>query len=124
VRSNTYNLGSKNNNNKIQNNYLTWLAIYLVIGFAISFLFPLPISLAILLLVFFLLNIVRTEIALRKSGMGGIKGVYKSMSSFGNAGVFGFGGLSYTPIKFYCMKCGFEHRKTACPKCGSKMVRV
>ncbi len=118
-----HNLGSKNNNNnKMQNNYLTWLVIYLAIGFAISFILPLPISLAVLLLVFFLLNIVRTEIALRKSGIGGIKGLYKSVSSFGNAGVFGLGG--YTPIKFYCMKCGFEHRKTACPKCGSKMVRV
>ncbi len=118
------NLGSKNNNSKMQNNYLTWLVIYLAIGFAISFILPLPISLAILLLAFFLLNIVRTEIALRKSGIGGIKGLYKSASSFGNAGVFGFGGLAYTTIKFYCMKCGFEHRKTACPKCGSKMVRV
>jgi rubrerythrin len=27
-------------------------------------------------------------------------------------------------IRFYCMNCGYEHRKNACPKCGSKAVRV
>jgi hypothetical protein len=112
-----------NNNNKIRNNYLTWLVIYLGFGFVISFILPFPISLAVSLLAFFLLNIVRTEITLRKSGLGGIKGLYKSLSSF-SSGVFGFGGLIYTPIKFYCMNCGFEHRKISCPKCGSKMVKV
>jgi hypothetical protein len=26
----------------------------------------------------------------------------------------------YGPIKYYCMKCGKEHREIACPKCGSR----
>ena len=61
---------------------------------------------------------------------GGLKDLYKSMtSSFGdslNNGMFGGagGGMGYSPIKFYCMNCGYEHRENACPKCGSKAVRV
>jgi rubrerythrin len=27
-------------------------------------------------------------------------------------------------IKYYCMKCGNEHRDIACPKCGSKIKRA
>jgi rubrerythrin len=60
---------------------------------------------------------------------GEIKELYKSMSSsFGgsrnnNNNILG-GGLGYSPIKFYCMNCGYEHRKNACPKCGSKAVRT
>jgi hypothetical protein len=27
-------------------------------------------------------------------------------------------------VKYYCMKCGNEHREIACPKYGSKMKRV
>jgi hypothetical protein len=33
------------------------------------------------LLIFFLLNAIRTDIALRRQGAGGIRGLYKSMSS-------------------------------------------
>jgi hypothetical protein len=119
------NIGS-NNSNQIQNNYFIWLLVYLGIGFAISFILPFPISLVVLLLVFFLLNIIRTEITLRKYGIGGIRGLYKSLSSFGssNGGFGGFGGFGYNPIKFYCMNCGHEHREVVCPNCGSKMVRA
>jgi hypothetical protein len=112
-----------NNKNQMRNNYLIWLFVYLGIGFAISIIIPFPISIGVMLLVLFLLNIVRTEIALRKTGMGGIKGLYNNSSSFsfrrGNSN-----GLVYTPLKFYCMNCGYEHRKVACPKCGSKAVRA
>jgi hypothetical protein len=72
-----------NNENQIQNNYLIWLFIYMGIGLALSLILPFPISLGVLLLVVSLLNIVRTEIALRKAGVGGIKGWYKSFSSLG-----------------------------------------
>ena len=34
------------------------------------------------------------------------------------------GGIGYYPIKFYCMTCGHEHKESACPKCGSKAVRI
>ncbi len=119
--SNVSNNNSKNNH-QIQNNYLIWLFIYLGIGFAISFILPFPISLAASLLVFLLVNAVRTDIALRRQGIGGIKGLYKSLTSFGNNN--SSSGFGHTPTKFYCMSCGYEHGEYACPKCGSKAVKV
>ena len=121
-----------NNNNKngqIQNNYWIWLIVYMSIGLVISFILPFPMSLGIALVVFFLLNAARTHIALKRQGVaGGIKGLYKSMSSSLGGGInnntFGVGGFGYSPIKFYCMRCGYEHRKDLCPKCGSKAVRA
>jgi hypothetical protein len=93
------------------------------VGLALASILPFPISLAVLLLVLFLVNIVRTELALRKAGIGGIKGLYKSYSSLGlRRGLRN--GIVYTPLKFYCMNCGNEHRKIVCPKCGSKAVRA
>jgi hypothetical protein len=123
------NIGNNNSNRQqIQTNYWVWLAAYLVIGLAASFLVPFPLSFGIALLVYFALNAVRMHIALKKQGMtGGIKDLYKSMSSSlgsswnNNSGGIGMG---YSPIKFYCMNCGYEHKESACPKCGSKAVRV
>ena len=100
-----------NENEKIRhNNYLIWLCVY------ISIILPFPISFGVLLLALFLLNIIRTE-------LGGIKGLYKSLSSleFGRSNGNGSG---YIPLKFYCMNCGYDHRQNACPKCGSKAVKV
>jgi hypothetical protein len=121
----------KNNDSQIQNNYWMWLIAYIGIGLIISFILPFPISFGIALVVFFILNAARTHIALKRQGVtGGIKELYKSMSSpFGggssnNNGTVGSGGFGYSPIKYYCMSCGYEHRKHVCPKCGSKAVRV
>jgi rubrerythrin len=36
----------------------------------------------------------------------------------------GGGGMGYSPIKFYCMNCGYEHKESACPKCASRAVRA
>ena len=116
------NVNDKNNHQIQNNNYLIWLFLYLGIGFAISFILPFPISLAVSLLVFLLLNAVRTDIALRRQGIGGIKGLYKSLTSFGNNN--SSSGFGHTPTKFYCMNCRYEHREYACPKCGSKAVKV
>jgi hypothetical protein len=118
--------GNSNNNKQIQTNYWVWLAAYLVIGLAISFIVPFPLSLGIALLVYFALNAVRMHLALKRQGMsGGLKDAYKSMtsslgSSWNNSGT----GMGYSPIKYYCMNCGYEHKENACPKCGSKAVRV
>jgi hypothetical protein len=128
------NIGDSNNNNngnrqQIQTNCWVWLAAYLVIGLAVSFVVPFPLSFGIALLVFFALNAVRMHIALKKQGMiGGIKDLYKSMSSslgnsWNNSGSLGMG-MGYSPIKFYCMNCRYEHKENTCPKCGSKAVRV
>jgi hypothetical protein len=82
------------------------------IGLTTLFILPLPISFAVALLILFLLNAVRIDIALRRQGVGGIRGLYKSMSSFAgssnNNSIFGGGGgFGYSPIKFYCMNCGY-----------------
>ena len=120
------------NNKEIQINSWIWLIAYMAIGLAISSVVPFPISFVMALLVFFLLNAVRMHIALKRQGVvGAIKELYKSVStSFGgdsrnnNGGPFGGDSLAYSPIKFYCMNCGYEHRENACQKCGSKAVRL
>jgi hypothetical protein len=117
-----------NSNRQIQTNYWIWFIGYMGIGLAISFVVPFPISLVMALLVYFGLNAVRMHIVLKRQGMpGGIKGLYKSMTSSlsgswnnNNAGA----GMGYSPIKYYCMNCGYEHKESACPKCGSKAVRI
>jgi len=30
----------------------------------------------------------------------------------------------YSPVKYFCMLCGHQHKEIACPKCGSKMKRI
>jgi hypothetical protein len=105
------------------------LIAYIGIGLVISSILPFPISFGIALVVFFLLNIARTHIVLKRKGTdGGIKELYKSMSSsLGgriNNGKSPAGSFVYSPIKYYCMNCGYEHRKHLCPKCNSKAVRV
>jgi hypothetical protein len=127
MRKISSNSDDNNKDGQIQNTYWIWLIAYIGIGLVASFIFPFPISLVVALLIFFLLNAVRTDIALRRQGVGGIKGLYKSMSSsFGGGNNSRFGGarFGYSPIKFYCMNCGHEHRKAVCPKCGSKAVTV
>ena len=104
-------------------NSLTWTFLYLGIAIFLSVILPFPIALLVLLVVLFSLNIVRAEIRLRKAGVGGIKGWYKSLSSsgFGGSGSNDYG---YHPLKFSCMNCGKEHNKIACPRCGSKAVKA
>jgi hypothetical protein len=115
-------------NNQIQSNYWIWLIAYIGIGLVISFLLPFPISFGFALVLFFLLNAARTHIALKKQGVaGGIKGLYKSRPSLGggtNNSIFGAGIFGYSPIRYYCMNCGYGHKKYVCPKCGSKAVRA
>ena len=116
-----------NSNRQIQTNYWIWFIGYMGIGLAISFVVPFPISLVMALLVYFGLNAVRMHIVLKRQGMpGGIKGLYKSMTSSlsGSWNNNNAGGIGYSPIKFYCMDCGHEHKESACPKCGSKAVRI
>jgi hypothetical protein len=116
-----------NKNNLFQNhNHLIWLLVYMGIGIALSFILPFPVSFGVLLLVLIVLNIYRTDLTLRRQGKGGIKGLYKSMaSSIANRGSdFGAEDTGFNPIKFYCINCGYEHEDNACPKCGSKAVKV
>jgi len=113
------------NGNLVGDNYLAWLLISVVIVVILTLVLPFPISFLVSLIVIFSLNIIRTDIALKKAGMGGIKGWYKSLSSFesGRGWERGING-PYKPLRFFCMNCGKQHDKIACPKCGSKTVRV
>src|SRR5919201_6444094 len=92
-----------NNNRQIQTNYWVWFIAYMGIGLAISFVVPFPLSFGIALLVFFLLNAARMHIALKRQGMpGGLKDLYKSMSSsLGGSWNNSRGGgiVGYSPIK-------------------------
>ncbi|HJT46740.1 MAG TPA: hypothetical protein VJ729_01060 [Nitrososphaeraceae archaeon] len=127
MRNNIGGNSNNNNNKQIQTNYWVWLAAYLVIGLAVSFVVPFPLSFGIALLVYFALNAARMHLTLKRQGMpGGIKDLYKSMSSSLGRSLSNSGGveMGYSPIKFYCMNCGYEHRENACPKCGSKAVRT
>ena len=41
-------------------------------------------------------------------------------SSMMGAGIFS-PTSTYGSMKYYCMSCGTQHKKIACPKCGSRM---
>ncbi|MFL6440404.1 MAG: hypothetical protein ACJ702_00420 [Nitrososphaeraceae archaeon] len=122
------NIDDRNNDSRskqIQTNYWVWFIAYMGIGLAISFVVPFPLSFGIALLVFLLLNAARVHIALKRQGMpGGLKDLYKSMNSSLGGSWNNSSGMGHSPIKFYCMNCGYEHKENACPKCGSKAVRV
>jgi hypothetical protein len=117
--SNPYN----NNNDKQFLIYqLKWMGTYIAIGVAMALVLPFPISLVGALGAFLLLNFIRTRRMLKRAGIKNIKEFFKSLSSSAAASSSVYGG--YTPIKYYCMSCGKEHKEIACPNCGSKMKRV
>ena len=93
--------------------YLSWH-----ISLPVSYL-PFPVAMGVLLIIIISLNILRADKGLRKEGKGGIKGWYKSLSSLGPSK-----SSNTSFLKFHCMKCGFEHKEIACPKCGSKAVKA
>jgi len=115
------------NNIRPDHSYLRWLFIFIAIGIVISLTIPFPISFAVYILAFFLINALRMDYHLRKYGVhGGIGGLYKSLftTNHDSNGYSGPEEYGYTPLKFYCMKCGMEHKERACPICGSTAVTI
>jgi hypothetical protein len=112
-------------NNPAMWNSLIWLSINMAIIIILHIVLPFPISFIVSIIAIFVLFIYRNDMALRKAGMGGIKGWYKSMSSSGFGPRWGtdINGSAYQPLKFSCINCGNEHKEIACPNCGSKGVR-
>ncbi|MFZ0556048.1 MAG: zinc ribbon domain-containing protein [Nitrososphaeraceae archaeon] len=113
-------------------NELKWLAIYLAVAFVIMLFLPFPVDLAVALLAFLALSWYKRNLLLRKLGMENprswdigfefkkIKEFYKSIfSNVSHSTDYG-----QSQVRYYCMKCGNEHREIACPKCGSKMKRI
>ena len=113
-------------------NELKWLTIYLAVAFVIMLFLPFPVDLAVALLAFLALSWYKRNLLLRKLGMENarskdtgfefkkIKEFYKSIFS----NVFHSTDYGQSQVRYYCMKCGKEHREIACPKCGSKIKRV
>jgi len=122
-------MGNRNTNHDGRNDhsYWKWFFIFIVIGIIISLTIPFPISFAVYILAFFLINALRMDYHLRKYGVrGGIGGLYKSLftTSRESNGYSGPEEYGYSPLKFYCMKCGMEHKERACPRCGSTAVKI
>jgi predicted RNA-binding Zn-ribbon protein involved in translation (DUF1610 family) len=60
-----------------------------------------------------------------RSNKGMLRAIYRWFSSFGDTDKLNRTiRFRHNPIKFYCMNCGKEHGKVACPQCGSKAVRL
>jgi hypothetical protein len=113
-------------------NELKWLTIYLAVAFVIMLFLPFPADLAVASLAFLALSWYKRNLLLSKLGMENarskdtgfelkkIKEFYKSIfSNVSHSTDYG-----QSQVKYYCMKCGNEHREIACPKCGSKMKRI
>ena len=115
---------SDDSNNLHLKNYFAWMGMYLGIGAVVSLLLPFPYAIGVMLIVIFFGNIIGAEIRLRKAGVGGIKGRYKSLSSSGFRQNSSNSSNLYNPIKYYCLNCGKEHIQIACPNCRSKAVKA
>lgn len=111
---------------------LKWMAIYWGITFVIMILLPFPIDFAVTLPAFLLLSLYRRKLLLRKLGIrsGSSKDSSIGLSSFKDFFKYfsfkTFHSIDYgdSQMKYYCMRCGNEHREISCPRCGSKMKRV
>jgi hypothetical protein len=108
-----------NDNKQFLFHQLKWMGIYVAIGVAMALVLPFPISLIGALGAFLFLNFIRTRRVLRRAGVKNMKEFFKSLSPSASSP---YGG--YSPIKYYCMSCGKEHKEISCPNCGSKMKRV
>ena len=98
---------------------LKWSIIYVGIGLVLVLVLPFPYDLASVLGLFILINFIRgRSIMKRYGGIGGIRGLFSSLSSSMSDN------SQSRPLKYYCMSCGKEHNEIACPNCGSKMKRV
>jgi predicted RNA-binding Zn-ribbon protein involved in translation (DUF1610 family) len=115
----------KNNGNQILNFNLIWLCIYLVVAVAIANIIPFPFSFYACLLVLVLVNMVRRKVGLRRTNESVLRAMYEWFTSLGDISKIDRTMRFWnTQVKFYCMNCGNQHEKIACPQCGSKAVRM
>jgi len=96
---------------------LKWLGLYFGIGFILISILHSPYDLVSIIVLFILINLWRGRNVMKKyGGISGVKDMLGSISSSTSE--------KNRPLIYYCMGCGKEHRKIACPNCGSKMKRV
>ena len=110
-------------------NQLKWTAIYLAVAFIIILFLPFPADLALALITFLVLGWYRRYLFLRKIGKKNITSTvtvfeFKKIKELYKPNISDSIEDGQSKVKYYCMKCGNEHREIACPKCGSKMKRV
>jgi hypothetical protein len=114
---------------------LKWAAIYMTVTVIIMFFLPFPVDFIVALFAFLVLSWYRRNQLFRKLDVAHKRNSIGSSTDFRSINDF-FRSISSPsklspstendsgPVKYYCMKCGNEHREIACPKCGSKMKRV
>jgi hypothetical protein len=113
---------------------LKWTAIYMAVTVAIMLFLPFPADFIVALFAFLVLSWFRRNQLFRKlagdpkrnsidssTDFKSIKDFFRSISS---SEVSSSTDNDYGSVKYYCMKCGNEHREITCPKCGSKMKKV
>jgi predicted RNA-binding Zn-ribbon protein involved in translation (DUF1610 family) len=110
-------------------NQLEWTAIYLAVAFIIIIFLPFPIDLALALVAFLVLGWYRRNLLLRKLGMKNPRSTvtgfeFKKIKELYKSNISDSIDHDQSQVRYYCMKCGNEHREIACPKCGSKMKRA
>lgn len=110
-------LGLSSVNKQFHINQLVWLGISFGISITISMLIPFPISLVVIVATVLLLNFyLRRRMMARMSSLNAssiMSGMFSPTAAY-----------SSSPMKYYCMSCGTQHKQVACPKCGSKMRRI
>ncbi len=111
-------------------NELKWMTIYLAVAFVIMLFLPFPVDLAVALLAFLALSWYKRNLLIRKSGMENPRsrdiGLEFKKEFYSQSFPMSLIQIDYgqSQVRYYCMKCGKEHREIACAKCGSKIKRV
>jgi hypothetical protein len=99
---------------------LKWSIIYVGLGIILVLVLPFPYDFFSVIALFILINFLRDRSILKRyGGTGGIKDLFGSLSSSMSSA-----NNQSSPLKYYSMSCGNDHKEIACPNCGSKMKRV
>jgi hypothetical protein len=110
-------------------NELKWITIYLAVAFVIMLFLPFPVDLVVALLAFLALSWYKRNLLIRKLGMENprsrdigfefkkINEFYKSIFSNVSHSI----DYGQSQVRYYCMKCGNEHREIACPNVVQKL---
>ena len=92
---------------------LKWFTLFMAVGTVLVFLVAYPFDVISIAGLFALTYYLRSRSEMKRFG---VRDLFGSLSSAFND--------QYRPLKYYCMRCGEEHREIACPNCGSKMKRI
>ena len=100
---------------------LKLLSFYVGIGFFFSFFLPLYLSFAASLCIYLLIHYCVRKIrnSRNSSGLEKLKNLFKPESSPTDTPYNEDHGLRY-----YCIRCGAQHKQRECPNCGSKMKGI